>query len=302
MKNAGVWYGLTAYLLWALFPLYFRLVAASGPVEIVAHRAVWSLVFCLVLLPVLRRWRQLLDVLRNRRRTLVLLAAGFLVAGNWTLYVWGVNTGRTLDAALGYFMNPLVSALLGVLVLGERLRKPQWVAFGIGAVALVILIAGYGQVPVIAFGVAITFGLYGLVKKQVGANVGALPGLAAETSGIAVVGAGYLLWLGATGAATTVPGTAYFWLLTLSGPITAIPLLLFAASAARVTLVTIGMLQYVAPIGQFLIGWLVFGEPMPPERWAGFALIWIAIAVFVWDAVRTQRGRAATPVTVPPPG
>lgn len=289
MKHAGVWYGLAAYFLWALFPLYFRLVADSGPFEIVAHRALWSLVFCLALLPIMRRWRELVAVLQNRRALAVLLLAGFLVAGNWTLYVWGVNTDRTLDAALGYFLNPLVSALLGVLVLGERLRRPQWVAFGIGAVALAILIAGYGQVPIIAFGVAITFGFYGLVKKRVGGAVGPLPGLAAETIGIAVLALGYLVWLGATGTATAPVGSGQFWLLTVAGPITAIPLLLFAAAASRVTLVTIGILQYVAPIGQFLIGWLAFGEPMPPERWAGFVLIWIAITVFVWDAVRAQR-------------
>lgn len=289
----GLVHASAAYLLWALFPLYFKLLEDSPALEIIGYRVVCSLLFCLLLLGVARQWGDVRRVLADRRATTMLAVAGFLVAANWTFYVVGVNSGRTLDAALGYFVNPLVAAVLGVVVLGERLTRLQWAAFALGTVACVVLVVGYGKVPWIAFGVASTFGVYGLIKKQLGAKVPALVGLGVETAAMAPVMLGYLVWLGLAGGATADPATGYGWLMYLAGPITAVPLLLFAAGAGRLRLVTLGMIQYIAPIGQFVLGWLVFGEPMPASRWVGFALVWVALVMFVASAVaRTgHRGR-----------
>lgn len=286
----GMFHGLSAYLLWALFPLYFKLLERSGALEIIGYRVVCSLLFCLLLLAVGRKWGEVRQALADRRSAVTLAIAGLLVTINWTLYVVGVNSGRTLDAALGYFINPLVAAALGVLVLGERLSKLQWVAFGVGASACVVLVVGYGEVPWIGFGVAATFGVYGLLKKRVGADVPPLVGLGIETAAVTPLLVGYLVWLGLAGGSTVSPVTGYGWLMYLAGPITAIPLLLFASGARRLPLVTLGMIQYIAPIGQFLIGWLVFDEPMPASRWVGFVLVWVAVAMFVAAAV-LQAGR-----------
>ncbi|MGM0385077.1 MAG: EamA family transporter RarD [Actinomycetota bacterium] len=287
--RSGAALGMAAYLLWGLFPLYFRLLERSGPFEIVAHRALWSLVFCALALTVLTRWDQVRTAARDRRGTAMLAAGGLLVAVNWTLYVWGVNTGRTLDAALGYYINPLLTALLGVLLLGERLRTAQWVAFVLGGAAVVVLVVAYGEVPVVAFGVATSFALYGLVKNRAGRSVPALPGLALETAAIAPLALAFLVWLEWRGADTVELLSPYGLLMATSGIVTAVPLLLFAAAAARIPLVTIGMIQYLTPTLQFLVGWLLFHEPMPPERWAGFVLVWIAVTLFAVDGARHHR-------------
>lgn len=294
-QRRGVTYGFLAYLWWGLFPLYFQLLVRSGALEIVAYRVLCSLLFCVMALTVLRQWTVLRRVLRSRRSTLGLVVAGFLVAGNWTLYVWGVNNGHAIDASLGYFMNPLVNAALGVLVLGERMRRLQWAAFGVGALAVVVLIVAYGQVPWVALGLATTFGLYGLTKKRLGSSVPALPGLAIETVATTPIAGAYLVWLAAAGLGTVNLVSGYGLLVLAAGPITAIPLLWFAAAAARVKLSTMGMLQYVAPVLQFLIGWLYIGETMTPERWAGFAIIWVAMIIFIVDLFgQTRRAQRAS--------
>lgn len=283
-------FGFAAYLLWGAFPLYFRLMERSGPIEVVAHRALWSLVFCVLALTVLRQWDQFSAAVRQSRSVGVLAVGGLMVAMNWTLYVWGVNTGRTLDAALGYYINPLLVALVGVAFLGERLGRAQWVAFLLGAAAVVVLVVAYSKVPVIALGVATTFTLYGVAKKKAGQTVPALPGLAIETLAIAPLALGYIIWLEAAGADSVEIASPYGLLMASTGIVTAVPLLLFAAAAARVPLVTIGMLQYITPTLQFAVGWLVFHEPMPPERWAGFVLVWAAVVVFTVDGVRRHLG------------
>ena len=283
--RAGVLYSVAAYVLWSLFPLYFKLLGRSGAVEIIGYRVLCSLLFCLAIMAVVGGWQDLRRLLATRRTALALAAAGVLVSINWTVYVIGVNSGRTLDAALGYFINPLVAAALGVLVLRETMSRIQWVAFTVGAVACVVLAVGYGKVPWIAFAVAGSFGVYSLVKKKVGTTVPALAGLTIETATVAPVMIVYLLWLTLSGGATVQVASPYGLLILAAGPVTAIPLLLFAAGARRVRLVTLGMIQYIAPIGQFLLGWLVFDEPMPPERWAGFALVWVAVALFASSAL-----------------
>ncbi len=279
--------------MWGLFPLYFRLLIRSGAFEIVAYRIVCSLLFCLIAIAVTRNWRQLGRVLRHRRSVLVLAVAGLLVSANWTLYVWGINNGHAIDASLGYFINPLVNAVFGVLLMGERMRRLQWLAFGIGTTAVVVLIVGYGQVPWVALGLALTFGSYGLTKKKLGTAVPPLPGLVVETAAATPFALAYLLWLASAGLGTVPQGSGYSLLIMLAGPVTAVPLLLFAAAAIRIPLSTLGILQYVAPVGQFLIGWLVIGEQMPLERWIGFGIIWVALIIFVIDALLAGQSRAA---------
>lgn len=288
-RNPGIASGFTAYLLWGLFPLYFVLFSRSGALEVVAYRAIWSLVFCLVLLTVLGRLGELRAILADRRLTVGLVIAGLLIATNWSVYVFGVSTGRTLDAALGYFINPLAVTVLGVFVLGERLRPGQWLAMGFGASAVVVLVVGYGEVPYIALTLALSFGLYSLVKKVAGRSAAPAAGLATETAAVLPIAVGYLIFLAATGQGTVEPISGYALLMASTGVVTAIPLLLFAAAARHVSMVTLAMLQYIAPVGQFLLGWLVFHEPMPASRWAGFALVWAAIAAFATDAVLVSR-------------
>ncbi len=291
-KDRGLAYGLAAYAMWGLFPLYFRRLEGVGPVEIIAHRVLWSLIAAVILVVVLRRMDELETVLRQPRTVLVLAAAGVLIALNWLIWVWGVNAGHTLDAALGYFINPLFSAFLGVLLLRERLRTMQWVAFGIGTAAVIVLIVGYGAVPFVALGLATTFGVYGLLKKQVGGNVTPLAGLVVETAAVAPIVIVYLISIGGT---RPLPGATTPWLLlAIAGPVTLAPLLAFAAAARRLPLSTVAMLQYIAPIGQFIIGWLVFQEQMPAARWAGFGLIWLALVIFAVDGLR-QRARKPVP-------
>ncbi|QDC26779.1 EamA family transporter RarD [Georgenia yuyongxinii] len=288
--RVGLALGLSCYLLWGTFPLYFRLLDQASATEIVAHRAVWSLGFCLLALVLMRSMRAFGEVLRRPAMLAQLAVAAVLVASNWLVYVYGVNSGRTVDAALGYFINPLVTVLLAVLVLRERLRPLQWVASGIGAAAFVVIAVGYGELPWIALTLAVTFGLYGLAKNRVGRTVGALPGLAVETTVLFPVAVGYLLWLGATGAGTFGAAgpdrVSHMLLLLAAGPLTAVPLLLFGAAARRLPLSVVGMLQYVTPVLQLLVGVALFREPMPPERWAGFVLVWVAIALLTLDGWR----------------
>lgn len=281
--------GFSAYLIWGTLPLYFQLVARSGAYEIVAYRIVYSLLFCLLVIVITREWQRFVKVLRSPRTVLVLLGLGALITLNWTLYVWGVNNGHAIDASLGYFMNPLVNAAFGVLLLGERMRPLQWVAFGIGGIAVTVLIVGYGQVPWVAFGLALSFGVYGLVKKKLGRGVPPLAGLAVETAATTPFALIYLGWLAATGMATATLPSGYGMLMMIAGPLTAIPLLLFAAAAHRIPLSTLGILQYIAPIMQFLLGWLFIGEQMPTARWIGFIIIWVAVLIFLLDALRVAR-------------
>lgn len=287
--SKGLVHGVAAYGLWGLFPLYFVLFARSGALEVVAHRALWSLVFCALLLTVLRQWGQVKAVLADRRTALSLAVAGVLIVVNWSTYVFAVLAGHTLETALGYFINPLAVAGLGILVLGERLRPLQWTAMFFGLASVLVMVVAYGQMPWAALVLALSFGTYSLVKKVAGRSVGALPGLAVETGAVAPLALGFIGYLAVTGQSTASGG--YGALLATTGIVTAIPLLLFAAAARRVSMVTIAILQYIAPIGQFLLGWLYFGEPMPASRWAGFALVWAAVALFVADAVLVTHRR-----------
>ncbi len=277
-----------AYLLWGLFPLYWPLLKPAAPIEILAHRVVWSVVFLAVILAVSGGFAWMLTL--GRRRAALLAFAAALITINWGTFIYGVNSGHVVETSLGYFMNPLVTVALAVAVLGERLRRNQLLAIGIAALAVVILAIDYGRPPWIALTLAVSFALYGLVKKR--ANVDGVRSLAVETAFLVLPALGYLLWLGATGAGTfTREGSGHAALLAAGGIATAIPLMLFGVAAIRVPFTTLGLLQYIAPTMQFSIGVLLYREAMPASRLAGFALVWVALAIFTADAV--HRGRAA---------
>ncbi|MGY1600859.1 EamA family transporter RarD [Geodermatophilus sp. SYSU D00815] len=297
-RRLGVVSGITAYALWGLFPLYFPLLEPSSGLEIVAHRIVWSLVFVALLLTVVRRWGQVRAAVRDRRSLLVLAGAAVLIAVNWLVFVYGVNSGHVVETSLGYFINPLVSVLLGVVVFGERLRPLQWVAVGIAALAVAVLTIDHGRPPWIALVLAATFGLYGLMKKVV--RVEAAPGLFLETAVVAVPAVVLLGALQAGGDGTAFgEGTGHLLLLVTSGVATAIPLLLFAAATRRIPLSTVGLLQYLTPLMQLAIGVFVRHEPMPPARLAGFVVVWVALAVFTVDSLRTARAAGRRPAPEP---
>jgi chloramphenicol-sensitive protein RarD len=281
-------YGVLAYAVWGLFPLYWPLLKPASAEEILAQRVAWSLVACLVLLVVVRGGSQIRGLAAEPRRAAALVGAAVLIAVNWYVYIWAVNHGHVVESALGYFVTPLVAVLLGVAVLGERLRRLQWVAVAVGVIAVLVLTVDYGRPPWIALALAFSFGSYGLLKKMAG--MPAVEGLTVETLVLIVPAAVYLGWLQAEGTATFASaGLGHALLLATTGVITAVPLLLFAGAANRLPLSTLGLVQYLTPVLQFLLGILLFGETMPPARWAGFALVWLALAVFTVEAVRYQR-------------
>ncbi|WP_246021139.1 EamA family transporter RarD [Arthrobacter echini] len=289
-NSLGIIFGVSAYGLWGLLPLYFIILAPAGPVEIVANRVLWSLLFCALLLTVTSAWRPVLVVLRTPRLLAPLAVAALLIAVNWLVYTYGVTSGQAIEASLGYFINPLVSVLLGVVVLRERLRPLQWTAIGMGVIAVIVLAVGYGSVPWIALVLAFSFGTYGFVKKKVGSRVNALSSLSIETLVLTPIAAAVMVWLASTGSATlTSEGTGHFWIMAASGVITAVPLLFFGAAARRLPLTTIGLLQYLAPVLQFLLALLVLHEQMPLERWVGFGLVWVGLILLTTDMVWTLR-------------
>ncbi|WP_322921027.1 MULTISPECIES: EamA family transporter RarD [Nocardioides] len=287
-SRRGVILGALAYILWGTFPLYWTLLEPGGAVEILAHRIVWSLLTMLVIVVLWRRAGQLRALVRDRRKVLILTGAAVVISFNWGAYIWGVNNGRVVETSLGYFINPLVTVLMGVLVLGERLRRLQWVAMGIAFVAVVVLAVDYGRPPWVALVLAFSFGTYGLAKKQ--AAVDAVESITLETLVLAPVAAAYIAWLMSTGESNFAShGTGHALLFTTTGIITAIPLMLFGAAAIRVSMVSLGLLQYLAPTIQFALGILVFDEAMPASRWIGFGLVWVALAVFTIEMVNHRR-------------
>lgn len=292
--SRGIVYAFLAYGLWGVLPLYFLTVAPTGPWELVAMRILFSLLVCAVLLWVTRGWRQFWGHARNRRTSLLFGLAGALIWVNWTVYVLAVFSGHVVEAALGYFMNPLVTIFLGVVFLRERLRPLQWVAVGIALLSVAVLTIAYGQLPVLALALAGSFGFYGFVKKQAGPQIDAVSGLTLETIWLAPVAIVQLFWVGATSGITFAQaGVGHAILLSLAGVVTATPLLLFAAAARRIPLAYLGLIQFTAPVMQFMVGVLILHEPMPPERLVGFAIVWVACAVMVVDALRHSRDRRA---------
>lgn len=283
-RRTGFLYGALAYLLWGGLPLFFLLLEAAGAVEIVALRILFSLVFCAFLLTVTRRWANLAKIMAVRRTVWIMGLAGLFIFINWQTYVLAALSGRVVEASLGYFINPIVTVFLGVFLLKEKLRPLQWTAVGISIAAVVTLALGYGALPWISLILAFSFGFYGLIKKQVGSQVDALTGLTLETMWLAPIAVLQLVWVAMFSSISF--GTVSPWLtigLLSAGVVTAVPLLLFAAAARRLPLSTIGLLQYVAPIMQFCVGVFVLGEDMPPERWLGFGMVWVALIILTID-------------------
>ena len=299
--RTGLFYAIITYLMWGMLPLYFNLMADASPVEIVASRVVFSLIFCAALLPMLKLTGGFVEVLRDRRATLVLFAASLLIGVNWFIYVLATTTGRTIDASLGYFINPLVSVSLGVIFLKERLRVAQWVAVGLSAVAVLIMSVVYGQVPFIGLGLAFSFGIYGLLKSRVGGTVAPVVSLSLETLLLIPVALLALVWVQGTGQSTMFTTPGRFLLLASTGVVTAVPLIAFAAAAKRLPLTVIGMVQYVGPSIQFFLAVFVLKDHIGAEKWLGLSIIWVALVIFTADAVRASRtsrlSRTADPET-----
>jgi chloramphenicol-sensitive protein RarD len=283
----GALYGATAYLLWGVFPLYFPLLDPAGAVEVLAHRVVWSLVVVAALVQATRSWASVRAVAADRSKLWRLSAAAVFLAVNWGVYIYGVTSDQVVETSLGYFINPLVTVLLGVVVLRERLRPAQWAAVGVAAVAVLVLSVENGRPPWIALTLACSFGTYGLLKKT--AVVGALEGLTVETAVLAPLALGYLVVLQVTGDSTLTRGPGHASLLVLTGVVTAVPLLFFGAAASRVPLTTLGVLQYLAPTMQFLIGVVVLGEPLGVAKVIGFCLVWVALGLFSADLMTHRR-------------
>ena len=301
--SRGALLGLSAYLLWGTFPLYFPLLAPAGAVEVLVHRVLWTLVVCALALSVLQAarrpaWAPVRALVASPRTVALLGLAAAVIAVNWGVYIYAVQSGHVVEASLGYFINPLVTVVLAVLVQRERLRALQWAALGVGALAVAVIALDHGRPPWISLVLAASFGTYGLAKTRLGgaagARLGALTSLTAETMILAPVALGALVVLETTGRGTFSQGVPWHPLLLVStGVVTAVPLLLFAAGTARVLLTTTGLLQYVTPVLQLVIGVAVLGEAMPASRWIGFALVWLALVVLTVDMLRAARRRRA---------
>ncbi|MER5259037.1 EamA family transporter RarD [Streptomyces sp. NPDC002855] len=290
-QRIGLLNGFAAYGMWGLVPLFWPLLKPAGAGEILAHRMAWSLIVVGVALLIVRRWAWAGELIRQPRKLGLVTIASAVITVNWGVYIWAVNSGHVVEASLGYFINPLVTIAMGVLLLGERLRPVQWAAVAVGLAAVLVLAFGYGQPPWISLCLAFSFATYGLAKKKVGLS--GLESLAAETAIQFLPAVGFLVWLGARGDATFgAEGLGHAALLAATGVVTALPLVCFGAAAIRVPLSTLGLLQYLAPVFQFLLGILYFHEAMPPERWAGFGLVWLALTLLTWDALRTARRNA----------
>jgi chloramphenicol-sensitive protein RarD len=286
----GLALGAAAFGLWGLFPLYWPLLEPAAASEILAHRILWSLIVTAGLLLVTRRTAALRAIWGDRRARLALTGAGVVIGFNWFTYIWGVNNGHVVETSLGYYINPLVTVLMGVVILGERLRRWQWAALSIAFVAVIVLTLELGRPPWISLVLAFSFGTYGLLKKR--AHVGPVEGLTFEGTVLAPVALAYLVWLTAVGQASSWSyGVDHVALLATTGVVTAAPLLCFAGAANRISLTSLGLLQYIAPTLQFLLGVVVFDEPMPTARWVGFALVWFALAIFTVDSFMASRRR-----------
>lgn len=285
--RTGLLFGASAYILWGAFPLYWPLLKPASALEIVSHRAVWTLVFCTIVLVITKSLKATLETLKRPKVASRLFLASILVSINWLVYIWSVNNGHVVEASLGYYINPLIMIAFGVILLKERMRTLQWLAVGIAALGVAVLTIDYGRIPWIALTLGISWGSYGLVKKQLG--LGALEGLAIETLIASLPYLLYLLYIGNKGTGQFGHSTALTILLVGAGAVTAIPLLLFNGSTTRLPLTVIGLLQYITPTIMFSIGVWVRHENMPTARWIGFLIIWIALTTLAIDLVKSSR-------------
>lgn len=287
-ERKGLLAGVAAYLIWGLFPLYWRSMTPATPLELLAHRVVWAVLWVGLLLLVMRRWREVFAVFRNRRTAWILVAASIAIGLNWGLFIYGVNAGRTIEVSLGYYINPLVSVVLGVWFFAEKLRPMQWLALAIASIAVIVLTIEVGSFPYLGISLALSFGLYGGLKKL--SPTPPMIGLMVEALILLPAAIALLSYLVISGKSSFGHhGIVHVILIVLMGLVTAVPLILFAVSAQSIPLSTVGLLQYLTPSMQLILGVAVFHEPMSPARWVGFAIVWTALAVFSVDALRNAR-------------
>ncbi|WP_035792723.1 EamA family transporter RarD, partial [Kitasatospora mediocidica] len=293
----GFLYGTAAYGMWGMLAMFWPLLGSSNPTEILAHRMVWSLPVALIILILRRRWSWLRPLLRAPRRLALSAAAAVTISVNWGLYIWGVNSDHVVEASLGSFITPLAVIAAGVVVYKERLRRGQWAAVGVGTAAVVVLSFCCGRLPwlALALALAVTFAAYGVLKKKAGLD--GIESFAVESAFLFPVALGYLIYLQCTGHGTFGHGTGHSALLALSGLVTAIPMLCFGAAAIRLPLSSIGLLQYLAPVMEFVLGVAYFREPMRPAQWGGFVLVWGALTLLTWEALRQTRTRSLVRVS-----
>jgi len=288
--NKGIWYALGAYLLWGLFPIYWKWLHDVPALQLIGHRIGWSFILLMIVIIATKQWTQLRSTLTWRVLG-VYLSAGLLLSVNWLIYVWGVNSGHIVETSLGYFINPLLSVLLGVIFLGERLRPAQWLPVGLAALGVIYLTWTYGSLPWIALSLAFSFGFYGLVKKT--SPLGSLYGLTLETGLVFLPAVGYLIFTEATGqGAFGHTGLIPDLLMIGGGVVTTVPLLLFASAARRIPLTMVGIMQYIAPTLQFLLGVLLYKEPFTTTRLIGFSLVWIALVVFWVEGLLARKAQS----------
>jgi len=286
-EKLGLVYGVSAYVLWGMFPLYWPLLEPANPLEIVSHRAVWTMVFCIIVLSLTKALKSTLATFKRPRVAIKLFTTTILISINWLIYIWATNNGHVVEASLGYYINPLIIIAFGVILLKEKMRPLQWAAVSIATIGVVVLTVDYGRLPWVALGLALSWGSYGLIKKQLG--LGALEGLAIETLIAFIPYCAYLIFIGSQGDGQFGHGAGLTILLISAGAVTAIPLLLFNGSTTRLPFTTIGLLQYITPTIQFSIGVWVNHEAMPTARWVGFIFIWMALTTLAIDLLRSGR-------------
>ena len=286
-NKLGLLFGVSAYVLWGAFPLYWPLLEPANPLEIVSHRAVWTLVFCFIVLAATKALKSTLLTLRRPKIAAKLFLTSLLISINWLVYIWATNNGHVVEASLGYYINPLIIIGFGVILLKEKMRRLQWAAVTIASIGVLVLTIDYGRLPWVALTLAISWGSYGLIKKQLG--LGALEGLAIETFISAFFYLGYLIYIGNQGTGQFGNSWGLTLLLMSAGAVTAIPLLLFNGSATRLPFTTIGLLQYITPTLQFSVGVWIRHEDMPTARWIGFIIIWVSLTTLAFDLVKSSR-------------
>ena len=296
VRSLGLLFGVSAYTLWGLFPIYWPLLKPADPLEIVSHRAVWTLVFCFIILALTKSLKSTLSLLKRPKIVVGLFLGSILISINWIIYIYAANNEHVVEASLGYYINPIVVIATGVIVLKEKMRPLQWLAVGIATLGVAVLTIDYGRLPWIALGLALSWGSYGLVKKQLG--LGALEGLSIETLLSSGFYLAYLIWLGNSGEGHFTYSLTLTLLLIGGGAVTAIPLLLFNGSTNRLPLTLIGLLQYITPTIQFCIGVWYFHEEMPTARWVGFLIIWVALMSLAIDLVKSSSSSRSVNHTI----
>ncbi len=287
----GVILAISAYTMWGIAPIYFKAISSVSALEILSHRVIWSFFLLAALLHFGRQWRSVVSVFRDKKKMVYLLTTALLVGGNWLIFIWAVNANHMLDASLGYYINPLLNVVLGMLFLGEWLRKLQWFAVALAAIGVAIQLVVFGSVPIVAFSLAITFGLYGLLRKKVGVN--AQTGLFIETLVLVPAAAIYLLWIADSATSSMLANDWHLNLLLISaGIVTTLPLLCFTGAATKLKLSTLGFFQYIGPSLMFLLAVLVYGEAFSADKAITFAFIWSALVIFSVDGLTQGRKRS----------